>query len=95
MSGERRNNGSIGDRANPEYASVRQAAKILGVSRDFLLAAIKRGEIVAPKKGGRTRRVCLDAVRAWLDTPDDPEPDSVESRAARKARRMRATHERV
>ena len=51
----------------PERASIRQAARWIGVSRQRICAAADRGEIPFSQPGRRTKFVKLEDVRAWLD----------------------------
>ena len=63
----------------PERASIRAAARWIGVSRQRICAAVDRGEIPFSQPGRRTRFVNLEDVRRWLDryqgTPKNPLPD--------------------
>ena len=60
----------------PEFATVAQAARRLGIGTKALRGAIQRGEILVYDLGTRARgrrRVHVPEVRAWaLDTACDP-----------------------
>ncbi len=47
--------------------SVDEAARLIGVGRTFLYAAIKQGSLKSTKVGGR-RLLTVKAIESWLDT---------------------------
>ncbi len=81
----------------PEYGTVREAARLLGVGRGALAAAIRSGDVRAYRPGRRWTYVRLAEVRTWMETravePSDTEVAARVDRSLRRAR-IRARHER-
>jgi len=51
----------------PECLSIRQASKRLGISKDTLARAMKRGDGPPSLMIGRRRLIRLDHLVSWLD----------------------------
>lgn len=74
----------MGDQ-RPEYASLRKAQEILGLSDHALRILVARGEVPV-RRIGRTAWVSLDAVRrAMAETGEANEPEPSREQRARRA----------
>lgn len=55
------------DSAFPELVSIRDAARLLKVSHTKLYEMAARGELPGLLRVGKTYRVNVDALRAWIE----------------------------
>ena len=68
--------------------SVKQVAEKLDVSADLVYGALKAGELVGTRAGGKLWRIREGAMRAWLDRS----VQDMESRRSSSRRKVVALH---
>ena len=72
----------------PEFPTVPQAARRLGVSRDLLHLAIQRGDLPSYRVGCRWRRVRWSEVLDWMRSCRVEPTETAEVRVAEILERM-------